>query len=51
MSLPLAGTIVESLRDDYNAFGPTVLWATKRPGSLHNRWLGKPQSDSRNPGT
>ena len=51
MSLPLARTIVESWRDDYNAFGPTVLWATKRSRSLHNRWLGNPQSDSRNPWT
>ena len=32
MSFPLAQTIVESRRDDYN-------------------WLGKPQSDSRNPWT
>ena len=51
MSLPLARTIVESWRTTTMPFGPTVLWATKRPRSLHNRWIGKPQSDSRNPWT
>ena len=48
MSLPLARTIVETTT---MSFGATVLWATKRPRSLHNRWLGNHQSDSRNPCT
>ena len=51
MSLPLARTIGESWRDDYNALRPHSALATKRPRSLHNRWLGNPQSDSRNPWT